>query len=124
MDDVDEMQREILEAVDQKGPLYSGSPSTRALKAKYPDAYDATVRLSVVTQDLLKEGYLLPFTEGEREGEAEVVSAKGLKRLWELQHPTKHWFKANLALLVAVAAIAVSATIGAVTIIVELYRCT
>lgn len=95
MDDVDEMQREILEAVDQKGPLYPGSPSKRALQAKYHgDAY-YPVRLSVVTQELLKEGYLLPFPEGEREGEAEAVTDRGLKRLWELDHPRLHWFKAN-----------------------------
>ena len=95
---------DILVTVKDYGALgYFNGSHTKALErlfSLYPDEsvfeYDGIV--SVFVDALVDSGHLLPVnkTKGIREqASARGLTPKGVRRLYEVEHPVRAWIKAN-----------------------------
>ena len=122
---VHRMERDILEAVHDIGPLgvedNSPTPASKVLIEKYiPTGGDSDKQqLAALLNYLLEERYLYPYFD-ENSGKelrnlyARGITPKGISRLRELQCPVCAWIRANWF---GVAVAAISAFIGIASII-------
>ena len=119
------MERDILKAVAELGPINPGDegqwPATDYLARKYPSEA-ALQQLTVVVNHLLEERLLFPYfsTDGrELKGSARGITPKGLDRLERLEHPVRSWvydnwfgvIVASVASLIGLANVAISAVL-------------
>ena len=94
---------DVLVTVNDCGAIgvFDGGPTkaSKRLFSLYPEfsiGYEGKV--SVVVDALVGSGHLLPVnnTQGKREqGYARGLTPKGVRRLYELEHPVRAWMKAN-----------------------------
>ena len=123
MQHVEKIERDILEAVYDKGMVGffdgSHSPAAQMLNAKYP-AEQEQQAVMVIAQYLLEERYLFPFFDFDAGKESRNyvrgITPKGIDKLRQLRRPWLHWICANwFPFSVAV----ISATIGLTNIFVN-----
>ena len=125
MQNLEKLERAILEAVCDKGSigLENGSltPAAQVLAAKYPSERERQ-DLTVALQYLLEERYLWPYfndkgKEDRTAGHTRGITPRGVDRLRKLRHPQLYWMGENwFPLLVA----ATGAAIGLTNIVVNL----
>ena len=93
---------DVLVTVKDYGALIGrDTKAVERLFSLYPDdesvfEYDGIV--SVFVDALVDSGHLLPVTNTQgirRKGSARGLTPKGVRRLYEVEHPVRAWIKAN-----------------------------
>ena len=117
-DNKHKMERDILAATFDLGPIRPGSPAAKSLAEAYPDGQQA---LTVVADYLVEERFLFPMFDPAtglitRGGRARGITPKGMDRLRRLKHPVRTWAKENWF---PVSVATTTALIGVISIIVD-----